>query len=238
MPQWLEIALRTLVAVVTLFVLTRLLGKRQVNEMSLFEYITGITIGSLAAYISLDLEAGWYLGLVALSVWVAVSLGIEYLQLKSKKVRDWLDGKPTVLIQDGKIFEENMRKERLTSDELMQLLRRQRIFRVADVEFAVMETNGSISVLPKKEHQPLTPAALGLKAGADGPSQTVAMDGKMMNESLASAGLHPNWLKAELERMDVAVEDVFLAQVDADGQLYVDLFDDSDNAPKPPKPQS
>lgn len=110
MPQWLEIILRTLCAVIVLFLLTKALGKRQVTQLSFFEYLTGITIGSLAAYISLDLEANWYLGLIALGVWVLCSLLIEYSQMKSKKVRDFIDFKATVLIKDGKVLEDNMKK--------------------------------------------------------------------------------------------------------------------------------
>ncbi|GIQ64443.1 hypothetical protein PACILC2_30110 [Paenibacillus cisolokensis] len=110
MPNWLEIVLRTLIAVVVLFSLTKLLGKRQVSQLSLFEYITGITIGSLAAYVSLDLEANWYLGLISMVVWTAISLGIEFLQIKSKKSRDFIDGKATIVIKDGKILEDNLKK--------------------------------------------------------------------------------------------------------------------------------
>ncbi|WP_145945318.1 DUF421 domain-containing protein, partial [Paenibacillus sp. IHBB 10380] len=108
MPDWLEIALRTLLAMGVLFVLTKILGKRQVSQLSLFEYITGITIGNLAAYVSLDLESTWYLGLVSMTIWTVVSLGIEFLQLKSKTARDLFDGKATVLIKDGKIMEDNL----------------------------------------------------------------------------------------------------------------------------------
>lgn len=129
MAQWLEIVLRTLCAVVVLFLMTKVLGKRQVSQLSFFEYLTGITIGSLAAYISLDLEANWYLGLVGLGVWVACSLLIEFLQIKSKKARDFIDFKATVLIKDGKILEDNLKKERLSTDELMEQLRKKTCFR-------------------------------------------------------------------------------------------------------------
>lgn len=101
MPQWIEVILRTLSAIIVLFLITKILGKRQVSQLSLFEYITGITIGSLAAYISLELDGAWHLGVISLFVWGGFSLGIEYLQLKSKKFRDFAEGKATVLIQNG-----------------------------------------------------------------------------------------------------------------------------------------
>ncbi|MEF3303739.1 DUF421 domain-containing protein [Paenibacillus sp. GYB003] len=235
MPQWLEIALRTLMAVGILFVMTKLLGKRQVTQLSVFEYITGITIGSLAAYISLDMEADWYLGLVALSVWVAVSLAIEFLQLKSKKIRDFVDGKGTILIKDGKILEDNLLKERISTDELMEQLRRKNAFKVADVEFAIMEPSGEINVLFNREHQPLTSKHLGIQVAPEQEPQIVIMDGNVMDEPLATIGLSRGWLSAELEKTGITVENVYLGQVDAYGQLYVDLYDDQIKVPEPQK---
>lgn len=233
MPDFLVIALRTLLAIVFLFLLTKLLGKRQVTELSVFEYITGITIGSLAAYVSLDLEASWYLGLVSLAVWVGVSLGIEFLQLKSKVVRDLIDGKSTVLIKDGKLLEDNLKKERLTLDEFLQQLRKKNVFNTADVEFAIMEPSGEVNILLTKENQPITPKHLGTKVGPEQEPQTVIIDGKMMDEPLATIGLNRQWLNTELEKIGVSIENVFLGQVDSYGQLYVDLFDDQIKVPKP-----
>lgn len=233
MAEWMEIVLRTLSAVVVLFIMTKLLGKRQVTQLSVFEYITGITIGSLAAYISLDMEATWYYGVISLAVWVAVSLGVELLQMKSKTLRDLIDGKATVLIKDGKIMEDNLKKERVTTDELMDQLRRKQIFKVADVEFAVMESSGEINVLPKRELLPLTPKHLGVKVAPEQEPQAVIMDGEIMNEPLATIGLSREWLQTELEKMGIPVENVYLGQVDAYGELFVDLYDDQIKVPEP-----
>lgn len=233
MQEWLQVALRTLLAVTMLFIMTKILGKRQVSQLSLFEYITGITLGGLAAYLSLELQSTWYLGLVAISVWVLVSIGIEFLQIKSKVMRDFIDSKATVMIKDGKILEDNLKKERITSDELMELLRKKNAFRVADVEFAIMEPNGSVNVLLTRENQPLTPKHLGIKVGPEQEPQAVIMDGKIMDEPLATLGLSREWLNTELEKLGVAIENVFLGQVDTYGQLYVDLFDDQIRVPLP-----
>ncbi len=235
MPQWLEIAFRTLMAVAVLFVVTKLLGKRQVTQLSVFEYITGITLGSLAAYISLDLEVSWYLGFVALGVWALVSLAIEYLQMKFRPVRDFIDGKARVLIKDGKVLEDNLKKERVSIDELMDELRRKRVFKVADVEFAVMEPSGEINVLLTRENQPLTPRHLGIRVAPEQEPQNVIMDGKIMDEPLATIGLSRAWLDTELNKLGVALENVFIGQVDAYGQLYVDLYDDQIKMPEPQK---
>ncbi len=110
MQDWAEVSLRTLMAIAILFLITKILGKRQVSQLSLFEYITGITIGNLAASIPLERESSWYLGTISLAVWVLTTLGIEFLQIKSKKARDFADGKTTILIKDGKILEDNLKK--------------------------------------------------------------------------------------------------------------------------------
>ena len=213
--------------------MTKMLGKRQVSQLSFFEYITGITIGSLAAYISLDLEANWYLGLISLGVWIACSLGIEFLQLKSKKMRDFIDSKGTVLIRDGKVLEDNLKKERLTTDELMEQLRKRSVFKLADVEFAIMEPSGEINVLLTRENQPLTPNHLGIKVAPEEEPQAIIMDGEIMDEALATIGFSRGWLKTELDKLGVTIENVFLGQVDSYGQLYVDLFDDKIMVPVP-----
>ncbi|RKP45145.1 DUF421 domain-containing protein [Cohnella endophytica] len=199
----------------------------------MFEYITGITLGSIVAYVSMELTIKWYLGVVALAVWSLVSLGIELLQVKSKKMRDFFDSKGRVLIKEGKILEENMKKERLTTDELMEQLRKKMAFRVADVEFAIMEPSGDINVLLTRENQPITAKHLGIKVAPEQEPQAVIMDGEIMDEPLATMGLSRQWLNTELEKLGVAIENVFLGQVDTYGQLDVDLYDDQIKVPVP-----
>lgn len=226
MPDWLEVAVRTLLAVTVLFIITKILGKRQVTQLSLFEYITGITIGNLAASVSLDMESPWYIGIISLSVWVSVSLFIMFLQIRSKTIRDVLDGKATVLIEDGKILEKNLRKEKLALDELLGQLRKKNVFRVADVEFASIEPNGALSVLLKKEHRPLTAKVLGIDVTPDREPQNIVMDGAILDEPLQKSGLTKEELDKELEKRGVTIEEVFLAQVDTHGKLYLDLHDE------------
>ncbi|WP_150275938.1 DUF421 domain-containing protein [Paenibacillus tepidiphilus] len=238
MPEWLEVIWRTIFAVVVLFVLTKLLGKRQVSQLSFFEYITGITIGSIAAYISLDTDKTWHLGVIALLVWVGLSLVIEYVQIKSKKVRDFIDFKSTVLIKEGKILEDNMKKERLSTDDLLAELRKKDVFKLADVEFAIMESDGAINVLLNRENQPLTPQHLGIKVAPEQAPQVVIMDGKVMDEALDTLGFTRKWLDSALEKQGLTVQNVFLGQVDAYGEIYADLYTDQVQVPKPQdKPQ-
>jgi len=232
-PHWIEIIWRTLLAVVVLFGLTKILGKRQLGELSYFEYITGITIGSLAAYVSLDLDATWYYGILSMVVWTAVVYGLGFLTLKSKIARDIIQGKGVVLIKEGKILEDNLTKVHFTADDLLESLREKNAFNVADVEFAVLDSDGKFNVLLKKENQPLTPNHLGIKVAPEQEPQTVIIDGKIMDEPLATIGLNRHWLNTELKKIGVSIENVFLGQVDSYGQLTVDCFDDKLKIPEP-----
>ncbi|MBD8500097.1 DUF421 domain-containing protein [Paenibacillus arenosi] len=232
MPGELEILIRTLSAVVILFLMTKLLGKRQISQLSLFEYITGITIGNLAAYISLDLDAQWYYGLISIVVWVGISLLVDLLQLKSKSARDFIDTKTTVLIQEGKVLEHNLRKERITADELMQQLRKNNAFSLADVEFASIEPSGEINVLLTKENQPLTAKDLGLSIQNEHVPQIVIMDGEILDKPLKEMGLDRNWLTKKLEEYNVKQDEIYIAQVDSKQEMYVDLYADHINVNK------
>lgn len=233
MPEWLEVIVRTLVAVIVMFAFTKILGKRQISQLSLFEYITGITIGSITAYISVDVDKNWYLGIIALGVWVLLSFTIEFLQIKSKKSRDLIDGTATILIKDGKILEDNLKKEKLTNQELMEQLRKKNIFQLAQVEFALMEPSGEINALLKSQYLPITPATLGMKVSPETEPHEVILDGKIIDEPLATTGLNRQWLNTELEKLGVSLDNVYLGQVDSYGQLNVDLYDDKLQVPQP-----
>ncbi|CAI6084175.1 hypothetical protein PAECIP112173_04203 [Paenibacillus sp. JJ-100] len=221
MPDWLEVIIRTFSAVTMLFLITKILGKRQISELSLFEYITGITLGNLVGYISLDTDKSWYLGFIAVFVWIVVSVGAEYLTMKSKKIRDIVDGKSTVLVENGAVIQENLKKERLTIDEFLEQLRKKDVFRVADVEFAVMEQSGEISVLLKKEYQPLTADLLGYNIASEKETRTIIMDGHILPETLKVAGLTEDWVRKELRKLNLTLSQVSIGQVDSKGKLTV-----------------
>lgn len=232
-PDWLLVIVRSFSFLVILFLLTKWLGKRQISQLSFFEYIAGITIGSIAAEVSTGLERDYLQGLYSMLVWAIVPFIAGLLSLKSKKVRDFFDGKATVFIKDGKILEDNLKKEKYTIDELLELLRKKDVFNIADVEFAILEDSGDLSVLLKKEHQPLTPKDIGIKVASEKETQTVIMDGKVLNEPLSASGHNQGWLKTELEKLGVTLDNVFIGQVDSYGQLTVDLYDDKIQTPSP-----
>lgn len=226
MPDWGNMALRALGSILFLFVLTRILGKKQISQLTFFEYVTGIVIGDLAGFISTDLENNYWHGVTSMLVWFIVPLAGEKLAMKNRRIRGWLEGKGTVVVQDGQVLERNLGKERYTADELLEQLRGKGVFNPADVEFAILEASGDLSVLLKEEHQPLTPAALGMKRQRRKPPQAVVMDGEILTEGLRYLGLDREWLGRELEKLGHASEQIFLAVADQDGGLFVDLYKD------------
>ncbi|MFS0672255.1 DUF421 domain-containing protein [Ornithinibacillus sp. 179-J 7C1 HS] len=233
MPDWIQIALRSITLLVILFLFTKWLGTKQLSQLNIFEYISGVVLGGIVAIHVSTLDSPLYYSLISMSIWFLIPYAVEFLSLKSKAFRNFAQGRSTVLIQNGKIMEDNLKKEHYSTDDLLESLRDKNIFRVADVEFAVMEPTGKLSVLPKKENRPLTAKDLGLKLAPDKQPETVIMDGRPLLEPLANLSLNPTWLEAELEKMNVSIENVFLGQVDSDGQLTVDLYDDKIAVPTP-----
>lgn len=226
MPEWLDIAVRSAIFVAVLFFITKWLGKKQISELSFFEYVTGISIGSIGAEVAMGLERNIFHGIIGIIIFAAIPFFAGLISLKSKGFRNFIEGKATVFIKDGKIMEDNLKKERYTTDELLELLRKKDVYQVADVEFAVLEATGDLSVMLKKENQPLTAKDLNLSVPSIKEPQTVIMDGVIMDEPLATIGRSRAWLHTELEKLGVTVENVFLGQINSFGELTVDLFDD------------
>ncbi len=233
MIEWLEVLLRSIGLFVITLLLVRLIGKRQTSRLTFFDLVTVIIIGVITAAVSLNLMANIVHGLIALLVWTVFPTLIYLLGIKYKAVRDIIQGKETVLIDHGKVLEDKLMEVRYTPEDLLSQLRKKNAFKVADVEFAVLEPTGEVSVLLKKDQQPVTPKTAGLNVGLESVPQTVIMDGSIMDEPLTAIGLNRNWLHTELEKAGVATENVFIGQVDSTGQLYLDLFDDAIQVPKP-----
>ncbi len=233
MPIWLIILFRSLLMFFITWALTRFIGKKQPSRLNSFKFIVFLALGIIAALISVGIIGNLILGLIALGVWGLLPVALEYLALKSKWIHDLLNGKETILIKHGKIMEDNLFQVRLTGEELLSELRSKNFFNLSELEFAVMETTGEINILPKADYQPVTPHDLGQKVAPRTESQTVILDGNILDEPLANMGLNRNWLNQQLELLGVSLANVFLGQVDSSGELYVDLFDDAIIIPQP-----
>lgn len=233
MSEWTSIIIRSILFVVTLFAITKLGGKKQLAELSFFEYVAGITIGSIAGEVIMGLEGNMFHGVLAIFIFGGFTFLVDVLSIKSKTFRDLIEGKATVFIKEGKVLEENLKKEKYTIDELNSLLRQKNVFKTADVEFAVLEPKGDLSVLLKKEMQPLTPKDLNLAVAPEKETQTVIMDGEVLNDPLTAAGKNRGWLDIELANLGVTVDNVFIGQVDSYGELTIDTYDDQLQVPSP-----
>lgn len=233
MPIWLEIILRSVGFLVLLILLTRGVGRKIAARMTYFDVVFAIVLGVIAASVSLNIVENVVFGLLALLTWGLVGIGLSYLSLKSKWVRDLIHGREAVVIKHGKIMEDQLKKMRYTPEDVLQQLRSKQIFNLADVEFAVMESTGEINAILKANQQPITPKHLGVQTSPEVGAQTVILDGNIMDEPLGTMGLSRGWLRTELEKIGVSPENVFIAQVDGMGDLYIDLFDDAIQTPKP-----
>ncbi|KMM39022.1 DUF421 domain-containing protein [Guptibacillus hwajinpoensis] len=226
MGDWIEIVLRSLLILAGLFVITKLLGKKQLSKLSYFEYIVGIIIGDIAGSLSMDAEANLVNGVTSILIWTLISILLSYVSLKNKKVRDIVEGKARVFIKDGKILEGNLRKERFTSDELLEMLRKKSVFSVREVEFALLEADGELSVLLKRDYRAVKPSELWLQLPEDKEPRTVIMDGQIIEEMVEEVGRNRGWLQEMLADKHVNVEDVYLAQLHSDGKLSLDYYHD------------
>lgn len=233
MSEWTDIFIRSILFIIVLMVMTRLLGKKQISEISFFEYVSGITIGSIAGEVIMGLERNIGHGILAIVIFALITLLVDTISLKSKKFRDIVEGTGTIIIKDGKVMEDNLKKEKYSIDELESLLRQKNVFSMADVEFAILEPKGDLSVLLKKENRPLTSKDMNLKVANDKVPQTVIMDGSIINDALSAASKDQNWLHTELDKLGVTIENVFMAQVDSYGDLTIDVYDDQMNIPSP-----
>ncbi|MBS3968591.1 MAG: DUF421 domain-containing protein [Clostridia bacterium] len=232
MQEWIEILLRAVLLFGLVLGAVRLMGKRQPSRMTAFQFVNYIVIAIITAFLVLNLIDTAF-GIIALIVWVGLPIALDYLSIKSKLVHDMVHGKETILIKQGKIMEENLMQTRLTGEDLLRALRVKNAFNVADVEFALMETTGDINVMLKSDKKPVTSHDLGRKVAPQTEPQTVVLDGNIMDEPLANMGLNRGWLKSQLESKGISLDNVFIAQIDTVGDLYIDTFDDAMQLPMP-----
>lgn len=226
MSETMLILIRSIISFIVLLLLTRLMGKKQISQMTFFDYVVGITIGSIAASMSIDQNIMLANGLIGLAIWGLIPILISIVSLKSNIFRTLTDGSPTVLVENGKILENNLAKEELAIDQLLLLLRQKNAFKLSDVEFAVLENDGQLSVLKKSSAQPVTPSTLGIKVEQEKEPRLVIADGTVMELTLQEMGYTKAWLLDEIRKQGASgFSDVFLGQLEASGKVYVDLYE-------------
>jgi uncharacterized membrane protein YcaP (DUF421 family) len=227
------ILLRGLIGFVFLLILARLLGKRQVKQITYFDYIVGITIGSLAAELTFSPDVRMSNFIVGMLIWSLIPMALSKLELVSYHFRKLSEGQPTLLIKNGHILEENLKKERLSVDELMIHLRQKNAFKISDIDTALMETNGIVNVLMKSELQPVTPKTAGITIEHEHMPHLLIIDGNVIKQELHANGYSEERLLGEIRKQGgESFSDVFVAQVDSMGTVYVDLYNEAKKLPE------
>ncbi|MBP1970171.1 uncharacterized membrane protein YcaP (DUF421 family) [Virgibacillus natechei] len=228
MAESVYVLIRGLSAFVLMFVLTRMMGKRHITQLTYYDYIVGISIGSIAAKMTFDPHVRMSNFILAMLIWTIIPIILSKLELKSNRFRDLMEGDSVTLIKNGKILEENLKKETLTVDELMVLLRRQGFFKISDIESAILEKDGELSVMKRRELEPLTPTDVGMDVQTERPPCITVVDGNLLEKTMNDYGYTKEWLLEEVKKQGATdFSDVFLAQIDSMGNVYVDLYDDN-----------
>lgn len=224
MTEVLYVIVLSLGSIITIFILTKLIGYRQMSQMSMFDYINGITIGSIAAEMATSLEESFVQPLVAMIVYALAAILLSWSTSKSIKARRVIEGAPLVLLNHGEIYRQNLKKAKIDVTEFLVQCRVNGYFDVSRLETAILEGNGKISFLPKASDRPATPSDLNLSPEQDYMVANVILDGKIMEQNLRHTGKDEKWLKNQIKGQGAkAVEDVLLATCDSSNQVTVFL---------------
>lgn len=213
--------LTALLSIAVMFLLTKLMGAKQVSQMTMFDYVTGITVGSIAAELATELEEP-VKPLTAMVVYGLVAAGISVATCKSWKLRAWITGKPLVLLEDGVICRKNLKKAKLDLNEFLTYCRIGGWFDLSQLQTAVLEHNGTVSFLPKERDRPATPADLNLSPRQSRLQIPFVMDGRLLEDNIRQAGKEADWVRRTLVRLGYRDErGAFLALWDGGENLTV-----------------
>lgn len=227
MPEHIEVILRSITSFSLLLIGARILGKQTISQMTMFDFVAAISLGAISANLAFNTTIKVHHTIIAFTIYVAIIFLIAIISLKNRKGRKFLAGDPTIVIQNGKILEENMKKMRYTLDYLNQQLREKDVFNIEEVLFAIVETNGTLTVLKKPQFRSVTRQDLMI---AVTPEQKLPieliMDGEIIKENLEQNNLSFSWLESELKKRNLTKYDVVYAVLSANGHMYVDTYKD------------
>ena len=210
---------RTIVIYLVLIVVVRLMGKRQIGQMEPSEFVVTMFVANLASVIMEDVELPMHAGIVPIFTVLGLELVLAGLSLRSIKIRKLLCGKPVILIENGKIIQENLRKTRVTLDELTGHLREKDILDLQSVQYAILETNGNLSVFPFPKERPASAKEAGIAVKRQYFPITIISDGKLINENLSVAGKDRKWVEKVLREKNARLEDTWLLTVDGGDRI-------------------
>ncbi|MDQ2085714.1 DUF421 domain-containing protein [Herbivorax sp. ANBcel31] len=215
---------RTLILYLLVITVMRLMGKRQIGELQPFELVVAIMISELASVPMQNTGIPLMNGIIPILTLLIAQLLFSFIGLKSTRARGIICGKPSVLIQNGKLKEPELRKEMYTINDLLEQLRIKNIPNIADVEFAILETNGQLSIIPKSQKRPVIPEDLNIQTEYEGAPLDLIIDGNINMDNLKIANLNEKWIFDELNKFGIKdVKDVLFASLDSSGNLYFQI---------------
>ena len=204
-----------------LFLVAKFIGHKQISQLDFFDYITGITIGSIAAEMATELEKPWK-PLTAMVIYGGITVLLSFISSKFPRSRKYLNGTPTILLDHGKLYYENLKKSKLDLNEFMVMCRQQGYFDLTSIQTAVFEYNGKLTILPVSSQRPATPNDMGLAPDQELLFTELIMDGRVLEDNLKRMGLDATWLDKQLKQRHIhSPKDVILAVCDRNQKFVV-----------------
>lgn len=219
---------RALISLFTLFIVTKILGKKQVSELSLFDYVIGISIGNFAAEMTINIDSEEINGILAVIIFGIVAYFVSWITMKSMFLRRLFIGTPTIIIQNGKLLKKNMKKVRLDINDLLEECRIKGYFDLSTIAFGIMEVNGEMSFLPKSNYKMLTPLDMKVIPEKERLLANVIIDGKFMYNNLKLMNKDDKWLLKRLKKEGYdKIDDILLCTLDSSEKITV--YDNNDD---------
>lgn len=215
------ILIKSFASIIALFLFTKLMGKKQVSQLNMFDYVLGITIGSVAAEIAVNLETEFYKGIIVMAVYTIISIVVSFITNKSIICRRFLTGVPIILMERGQLIESGLKKAKYDVNEFLEEARSNGYFDISQIEYALMEANGKVSFLPKSKYVPLTPNDMKIKVDYKGLVANLVIDGEIMEKNLKEINKDKKWLYTRLKNNKVNLEEILLLTCDSKEQLQI-----------------
>ena len=217
--ELLNVTLRALISLITLFLVTKMIGKKQVSQLSLFDYVIGISIGNFAAEMTINLESEEIYGIIAVLIFGLVAYIVSILTIKSITLRRFFMGTPTILIQKGKILQKNFIKVRYDINDILEQCRIKGYYDISNIEYAIVEANGELSILPKADYRPSTNIDNKNKVQNDGLCANIIIDGKLLHKNINNVNITEEKILKGLKNKNIDINNMLLATYDINNKI-------------------
>lgn len=227
MKVFIEVILQTFLAFFAILFITRILGRKQLAQLTVHEYINGITFGSIAAALATDINQRTWHHLIGLSIFGLLTYGLSYVCMKNRNASRVLEGESILIIENGRILEDNLKKFHYTVDDLNHLLRKKDIFYIQDVKYGILETTGEISVMKVPEKDYIKASDMSVKPKDEDIPSEIIIAGQIIYENLKKRNVTIKWLLSQLKQMGIKdIREIYFGSVDKDLNIYLDKFED------------